>query len=113
MSVKDSINYNEKSNIDYKVYLKDNDFYDEEFLGKDQAYVASLIDNIEVDFKYKLNMETEDIEFKYSYYVTAKLEIIDKTSNEALFNPVYPIKEEETFSQNSNNDLIITHFFYI
>jgi len=101
------ISYVEHGEVDYKVYLKDNDFYEEDYLGKDQAYVASLIDDIEVDFMYKLNMETEDIEFKYSYYVTAKLEIIDKTSNEALFNPVYPIKNEETFTQNSNNDLII------
>ena len=101
------INYTENGEIDYKVYLKDNDFFEEDYLGKDQAYVASLIDNIEIDFDYEINMESENIDFEYSYYIDAKLEIIDKDSNEALFNPTYTIKEEQKFNQNSNEKLNI------
>ena len=41
------VNYSEKSTVDYGVILKDNDFYEESFLGKDYAYIASLIDKVQ------------------------------------------------------------------
>ena len=44
------INYTEKSNLDYKVYLKQNDFYDTEYLEKDMLYIASLIDKVNIEF---------------------------------------------------------------
>ena len=40
------IGYREGGNIDYNVFLKENDFYDEDHLGKGQSYVASLIEKI-------------------------------------------------------------------
>ena len=55
------INYTEDSSVDYKVYLKDNTFYDEEYLGKDQVYVASLIENVVADFVYELDMKAKDV----------------------------------------------------
>ena len=34
------INYKEDSKLDYKVYLKTNEFYEEEYLGKNKVYVS-------------------------------------------------------------------------
>ena len=53
----DPINYTEKETIDYKVYLKENDFYTEKYLGKDKAYIASLIDYIDLEY-FKLKLKT-------------------------------------------------------
>ena len=36
------INFDEKSDIDYKVLLKDNEFYKDNYLEKDKGYVSSL-----------------------------------------------------------------------
>ena len=47
-----NITYQENSNLDYKVYLKKNDFYENEYLDKNMVYVASLIDKIAVKFDY-------------------------------------------------------------
>ena len=44
------ISYTEKSNVEYNVCLKNNDFYEEKCLPKNMKYVASLIDNIQVEF---------------------------------------------------------------
>ena len=44
-----TIKYHDKSAIDYKVYLKDNDFYENKYLDKNMAYVASLIDKININ----------------------------------------------------------------
>ena len=37
------LNYTEQANIDYKVYLKNNDFYDVDYLGPNNNVIASLI----------------------------------------------------------------------
>ena len=38
------IDYRDGGDIDYNVFLKDNEFYDQPYLEKDQSYVASIID---------------------------------------------------------------------
>ena len=78
------IKYNEKSNLDYKVYLIKNDFYEQEYLEKDMLYVASLIDKILIDFDYKFESEDkEDIDFTYS--VLAKLSINNSSNTKSYF----------------------------
>lgn len=47
--------YNEKFNLDYKVWLKDNEFYSDKYIGEDYNVIASSIDTIEFDFNYLLN----------------------------------------------------------
>ena len=101
------INYDESSNVDYKVYLKANDFYEDEYLEKGQAYVASLIDSVSADFKYELQMESKNVDYEYSYKVDAQLEIKDSKYNIAIYNPIYNIKEEQTLTQNSSSNLKI------
>ena len=60
------VNYSEQSNLDYNVYLKENTFYDNEYLPKDMIYVASLIDKIKIDFNYNFIIEEiVDLNFEY------------------------------------------------
>ncbi|MBQ7384607.1 MAG: hypothetical protein IJV72_07465 [Clostridia bacterium] len=101
------VEYTEASDVDYKVQLKDNEFYDSEYLGRDQAYVASLIDDVIATFKYELNTDTEGANYEYSYNMEAQLEIIDDRSGEALFKPTYVIKEEQRFTHNTDVPLRI------
>ena len=46
------IEYTEKGTIDYKVQYKENEFFDEVWIGKDQTYISSLIEGISADFGY-------------------------------------------------------------
>lgn len=101
------ISYTESGSINYNVFLKDNDFYDEEYLGKNQSYVASLIDKIITDFRYEIDMDTDDVNYRYSYTIKSRLEIIDTTSDVAIYNPEYELVSVENKTQNSSNRLII------
>ena len=101
------IHYTEDGNIDYRVHLKENEFFDEEWLGKDQAYISSLIDNIVADFEYKLNMEASNVSFDYNYSIDAQLLITDNNSGSAIFDPEYEIVPEITASINKGNSLTI------
>ena len=66
----DIIEFQEKGNVDYKVYLNENNFFEQPFLGPGQAYITTLIDYIDVDFKY--NFSTKDNRSgDYVYYINA------------------------------------------
>lgn len=102
------INYHENSSIDYKVYLKENDFYEEDYLEKGQAYVATLIGNVVIDFDYSFIMDASDVNYEYSYFIDAQLEIVDGSSKTAIFNPVYNLKEKKTVNQENKNSFRVT-----
>ena len=101
------IGYSERGSIDYNVFLKDNEFYDEPFIGKDQSYVASLIDNIVADFAYEIDMDTDDVNYKYSYTIKSRLEILDNKSDVPIFNPEYELVSVQNQSQSSSSTLRI------
>ena len=101
------ISYEENGSVDYKVYLGENEFYDEEYLGSGQAYVSTLIENVVADFKYELAMESGNVSYDYSYKVDAQLIIKDKTSGNALFDPTYVLVPEVKAEKNSSDNLKI------
>lgn len=74
------IEYTESSSIDYRVQYKENEFFEEEWLGKEQEYISSLVNSIAADFNYKLNMDAAGVGFEYEYKIDATLLIADKDS---------------------------------
>ena len=83
----------ENGNAVYKAYLQDNEFYEEEYLNGSHAYVASLIDYMSADFSYDLALQAKSVRYTYDYTIQAQVEVKDKNSQMAIFNPVYPLKE--------------------
>lgn len=107
------IGYTESGQIDYNVFLKENDFYDREYLEKDQSYVASLIDKIIANFGYEMNMEADDVNYRYSYSIASRLEIVDNTSGSAIFNSEKTLVSAENKVESSNNRLSINEIVVI
>lgn len=101
------IGYSERGSVDYNVFLKENEFYDTDHLGKGQSYVASLIDKIVTNFNYEIDMDTDDVNYRYSYTIKSRLEIIDESSKVAIFNPEYELVSVQNKSQSSSNRLNI------
>ncbi len=89
------VNYAETSKASYKVYLKDNTFYDEEYLDENHAYVASLIDRIDAEMKYAMKMDAELVRYTYSYTLDAVFAITDKESGSHIFTKTDNIKTLE------------------
>ena len=101
------IGYHESGNIDYNVFLKENEFFENNYLGSNQSYVASLIDKVIADFNYTIEMDTDDVNYRYSYKVKSRLEIIDDTSDVAIFNPEYELVNVQNKNQKASDRLII------
>lgn len=114
---KQYVNYNETSNIDYKVLLKENDFFDDNYLGTNKQYIASLIDYITADFNYILSLDEKDVEYKYSYRIDANVDVKEKGTNTSLYNKTEELlsKKETTSNQikvNIQENIKIDYNYY-
>ena len=100
------INYDEKSNLDYKVYLKENDFYETPYLGKNMLYIASLIDKINIDFNYHFT-SSENINLDFNYNIIGKLVISDSEEKNTYYEKEYKLLNDKKISMENNNNQII------
>jgi len=80
------VSYVENSDVDYKVYLKQNEFFENDYLEIDRQYISSLIDYIYTKFEYNLKLSEDNIKYKYSYYVEANVEVKDRDTHNPLYN---------------------------
>lgn len=69
--------YKVAGDIDYKVYLKDNDYYSEKFLEPGMQYIANLISVVRADFTYQLEAD-ESIDANYQYEIVAEAKATDR-----------------------------------
>ena len=99
---KEIIKYNENNNIDYKVLLKPNDFYEDKYLGKDMIYVASLIDVIDINFYYNFNIE-KNIDLDFNYKIIGDLVIADENGNKKYFEKEYTLLDNTKSDIKNNN----------
>jgi len=124
MAVKKTITlyYKENSNINYLVYVKQDEFYTEPFLPKGMQYPASSINYIDINFNYNFKMN-EQINYDYYYYIEADVKVFDQTNHDNIIfqkkqklvdDKVYTDQEGLAFSIDENlkvnygeyNDLI-------
>ena len=66
------MNYKGNGGVSYKVYLKDNEHYHGTYLGMDQKYIAELIDYIDIDFNYSVEL-SRVANANYSYSIIATI----------------------------------------
>jgi len=100
------VKYNESSNIDYNVFLKENDFFEGNYIIKDKEYIASLIKYIEASFKYELELEKENIEYKYSYRIDANVNVVRKSNGKSIYSKTETLLDE-TFENTNDKSIVI------
>ena len=90
------IEYTEKGSIDYAVRYAENDFFDSEWIGVDQTYISSLIEEMTADFSYRLNTNSSDLGFSYRYKIDAKLVVASEDTGVPYYTfeeNILPVKE--------------------
>ncbi len=99
----ETVNYKQTSDVDYKVYLKENRFFETPYLEKGKVYITSLIDNIDVDLNYSIGFDLPKTG-KYVYSVkgiiSAELQN-DKDNN--YWQKEYELLPEKTVDFNDSN----------
>ena len=97
------IEYTENGGVDYKVFLKDNPFYDDAYLEKDQSYIASLIKEITAEFTYDLTMDAESVGFDYTYKIDAQVIVANKDTGDPIYDPTFELIPETKESAENGN----------
>lgn len=101
-----NVGYSENGDADYKVYLKENDYYDKKVLDSGMQYVANVISSINSKFNYELHAD-ENMVFNYRYKITGQLVISDPIDTTKILNTKnYILLDEQQISINSNNMVI-------
>ncbi len=104
--VKPPIKYTEKGSVDYKVYLKDNEFYSEKFLPKNRSYIASIIDYIDIDLNYLFDID-DLASLDFDYKVLAKLVIENDKKSSKYLEKEYTLLDSKQTKMNKTNQLAI------
>lgn len=111
------IEYNENGDINYDVLLDENDFFENNILESDSQYIAKIVNGIDANFKYNMNIEND---FIYKYKITADVEVIEKQTSKPLYeasediistssrmgNTSFEINEKVFVDYKKYNDLI-------
>lgn len=109
--------YQENSYLDYKVYLKPNEFYETDYLDKNMIYIASLIKNIDLDFQYKFFID-EIVNLDFNYDIVGRLTISDESGSNVYFQKEYTLLENKSIKLDSrslydiNEKLSIDYDYY-
>lgn len=106
LNVVSNLRYYQSSNLDYKVNLKDNNYYTEKSLGKNMTYIASLIKNIDVTFNYNFRT-TKPIDYKYTYYVTGEVKVTSDSGSNTIYSKKENIINEQTVTMNNSSSFNI------
>ena len=103
------LNYTEEAFIDYRVNLKENEFYETEYLGPDRNVIACLIKNIDTNFYYQLNLG-EDISYTYEYRIYGVVSVKEKSASNLLYETEREIKSGQNIIGNSSEIAISENF---
>lgn len=98
------IEYTEKGTIDYKVQYRENEFFESEWIDKDQSYISSLIEGINATFVYRLNANSSDLGFSYQYRINAKLLVASKDTGTPYYTYeecIFPPKDSDVKNSSS------------
>lgn len=98
--------YKESGSPNYKIYLKDNNYYKQNYLDKDMSYIANLIDYILVNYNYKFISDTE-LNGNYYYKIVALLEIKNPKNNSLFYQDRYELSEEKFFPIKNEKEYVI------
>ena len=111
------VNYQENGSLDYKVYLKPNEFYEQEYLGKGKYYIASIIKNITADVNYQFIIE-QPVDTNFSYQIVAKLTISGDQGKNILYEKEYILVDKKlnpttgTTIQSIKENVVIDYDYY-
>ena len=121
-NITEHITYKENSSINYKVYLKENQFFEKEYAEEKKQYIASLIEYIKADFNYTIDIEKgttdrrlvtnilvkkENVDFQYVYGIKAEVNVREKNKENSLYNFSETLLKDKEMSSNGQKNVSI------
>lgn len=102
--------YNINNKVDYKVFLRKNEFIKEKYLSPGETYITGLVDYIDIDFNYLLS-GTKEKNIKYNYEaiatITGEYQTSEELDNSQVWTKKYqliPATEKQEVTNNLKVD---------
>lgn len=96
--------YQEQTKLDYKVALKENEYFEDNVLPSGGNYISSLINKVVVDFNYDFKSE-DYIDGTYNYKIVATMEAKEKSKNAIVWSKDTTLYESEENNFKSSNHI--------
>lgn len=112
--------YNIKQNVDYKTYLHENSFVEQEYLTKDDMLMADLIKNININLNYSYS-GSKITPIRYDYNIVGSINgkyKLTEDGDSQLWSKEYQLLEkkegmiQETTGLSLNEELNIDYAYY-
>ena len=111
------MSYTSSGNLDYKVYLKQNEFIDKEYLEEDEVYILDLIDHINITSLYNFSSTTKtNVTGTNKLIATLKVyykESTDKNNNPEVMTKENVLKEELINFQDNKYSTLYGYDLYL
>lgn len=104
--------YNENAKANYKVQLKENEFYTNEYLENNNTLIANLIENINVNFNYTLKIDNKQ-DYTYSYKIIAKTNVKESSRSNSIYETTEELKVQENTEMIDSDGFQIAENFTI
>ena len=102
-----SLSVSSTPNINYKVHLKQNVYYEDNVLDPGMKYVASLIDYIDTDISYTIKSSVL-MDYDYSYYIDATARVYgDNAKTSVLFEKTNLLLPEKKLQSYNTDNIVI------
>ena len=91
-----TVDYQEGSDVKYKVYLNENSYWTEEYLesGNNYIFISPLIKKIEATFNYNFEI-SEKSDLDLTYYIVGKLIILDDNESKEFYSKEYRLTTDK------------------
>ena len=106
--------YNINRSLNYKVNLKENDFFDSQTMDMNETYISSLVDKINMDYSYSYSGNKKG-NTKYTYQIVAVTNVnYDSLNNEeknkTIWSKQYVLVPQKELNVDSSNFSINENF---
>lgn len=89
------ITYKENGNTDYNISISENEFFKDSILSANNQYISSIINKVNIKFKYNLSFSDTHLDSKYKYRIESTTKVIEKNTQNNLYTFDETLKEEE------------------
>lgn len=97
--------YNINRNTDYKVYLRKNNFIDQEYMGMNSTYITDLVDYIDANFRYNYNVSqkaTSKSTYKIVAVMNVEYYVTGSSQGTKLWSKEYTLLEPKQIEAHTN-----------
>ena len=92
VETKNEIEYTEYGNVNYKVLVNNDEYYDSTYMESGKQYLSDVVNTIDAVFNYTLSFNS-GMNYKYNYKVDGILYIDSKESGKNLVTNTYSLVE--------------------